>query len=74
MERVSVTREELGLRYQEILFQNDLLARVEKETRLIGWTDEEIRTFQLLLACASNASLKNRVIELESMFTNSVPV
>ena len=65
--QLSVKREELATRYAEILFQNPLLQRVEKETRLIGWTNEEIRTFQLLLACASNASLKARVNELEAL-------
>lgn len=71
MDKLSVTREDLPLRYAEILFQNPLLERVEKETRLISWTDTEIRTLQLLLACASNASLKQRVIELEGMFRNA---
>jgi hypothetical protein len=66
MDQLSVSREDLSTRYAEILFQNPLLKRVEVETRLIGWTDEEIRTFQLLLACASNASLKQRLGEVES--------
>ncbi len=67
--QVSVTREQLPDRYAEIVCQNPLLARVETETKLIGWTEEEIRTFQLLLACASNASLKARVAELERLFS-----
>jgi len=63
--QIQVTREQLPDRYKEILQQNPLLARTEVETKLIGWTDEEVRTLQLLLACASNASLTQRLLELE---------
>lgn len=70
--QISVQREELSTRYLEIKLQNPLLARIETETAIIGWTDEETRTFQLLIACASNASLKKRVDELENMLRPSI--
>jgi hypothetical protein len=66
---VSLTREQLGVAYAEVLAQNPLLARTEGQCRSIGWTDEEIRTMQLLLACKSNASLMDRVRELELLLT-----
>jgi hypothetical protein len=68
MSKVTVTREELPMRYREIIAQNPLLARLEGETRGLGWTDVEIRTLQLLVACHSNASLKERLESLEDSF------
>ena len=65
--QVSVTREELPIAYRQLLLENPLLARIEGETRTLGWSDEEIRTLQLLAACRSNASLMNRVLDLERM-------
>lgn len=65
--KLEITREQLSVAYAEVLAQNDLLARVEGQTRTLGWTDQEIRTVQLLLACKSNKSLSDRVRELERL-------
>lgn len=70
--QISTKREELTSRYAEILSQNPLLQRVESQLKIINWTDEEIRTLQLLLACASNASLQQRLMELERSLTARV--
>lgn len=51
--------------YAEILAQNPLLGRIEGSLRTLGWSAEEIRTYQLLAACKSNASLTQRLKELE---------
>jgi hypothetical protein len=59
-------REDLPRLYREVAEQNALLGRIENELRLISWTDEEIRTIQLLAACKSNASLTGRLKEVES--------
>lgn len=59
-------REELPGLYAEVLQQNPLLGRLEGKLRAIGWTDEEIRTVQLLAACKSNASLMQRLKEIET--------
>lgn len=58
-------REDLPGLYREVLEQNPLLGRIQGEQRGLGWTDEEIRTYQLLVACKSNASLTQRLAELE---------
>jgi len=63
--KVTASREELPRLYAEALAQNPLLGRIEGSCRTIGWTDEEIRTLQLLAACKSNASLTQRLRELE---------
>lgn len=54
---VKFTKEELPLLYQQLLKQNPLLARTEGAAKVQQFTDLEIRTIQLLLACKSNASL-----------------
>lgn len=64
-EQVTAAREDLPALYAQVLVQNPLLGRVEGACRAIGWTDGEIRTMQLLLACKSNASLTTRLAELE---------
>lgn len=64
---VQVTREELPGKYLELLVKNPLLARIEGQCLTVNWTNSEIRTLQLLAACASNASLTARVKELEAM-------
>lgn len=66
MDQLTFTREELGLLYRDLVFQNPLLERVEKQLRIIGWTEEEIRTAQLLLACRSNASLTEYAKSIEN--------
>lgn len=63
--QVQASREELPNLYMEVLDQNPLLARIEGECRTVHWTNEEIRTLQLLAACRSNASLQLRLAELE---------
>jgi len=63
--QVQVTREELPIRYADLLHKNPLLGRIEGGMKVIGWTDLEIRTAQLLTAVASNASLQQRLRELE---------
>lgn len=63
--QVTATREDLPKLYAEVLEQNPLLGRIEGALRTAGWTGEEIRTFQLLTACRSNASLTTRLRELE---------
>lgn len=55
---VSASREDLPGLYLKVLQQNPLLARLEGTLRGLGWSETEIRTYQLLTACASNASLK----------------
>lgn len=64
---VVAPRDELPKLYAELLVQNPLLARIEGQCRAIYWLESEIRTVQLLTACASNASLTARVKELEAM-------
>jgi len=59
------SREDLPGLYAEVRAQNGLLERLERELRAIGWTDEEIRTVQLLAACKSNASLTERLQSIE---------
>lgn len=63
--QVSLARSDLPGAYRELLEQNPLLGRIEGHCRTIGWTDEEIRTMQLLVACRSNASMKERIQQLE---------
>ena len=63
--QVSASREQLPILYQEILNQNPLLGRIEGECKTVGWTDVEIRTIQLLAACKSNASLTERLQQME---------
>lgn len=54
--------------YAELLKQNPLLGRIESACKdLLNWTDEEIRTLQLLTALRSNSSLMERVKELEAL-------
>lgn len=60
------SREELPGLYVQVIAQNPLLSRIANELRLIGWTEEEIRTIQLLAACKSNASLTERLKEVEN--------
>ncbi len=63
--QISLTREELPIKYAECVAQNPLLARIEATGRSLGWSDEEIRTYQMLTVCVSNASLMRRLRELE---------
>lgn len=62
---VSCAREDLAGRYAECVRDNPLLARIEGRCRGIGWSAEEARTFQLIVAVASNASLQRRLAEVE---------
>jgi hypothetical protein len=72
--KITVSRTELPLLYHEVVVQNPLLARMEATCGVAGWTTEEIRTFQLLVACKSNASLTARLKELESrLATIAIP-
>lgn len=66
---VSFTREQLAVVYVELLVQNPLLARLEGQCRSLGWSDAEIRTVQLAIACKSNAGLVASVQELERTIT-----
>jgi hypothetical protein len=65
--QVELTREGLAAQFRAVLDDpaNNLLVRVERELKAIGWTDEEIRTAQLLIALRSNASLKAHAEQLE---------
>lgn len=63
--QLSVTREDLPKAYAEAIVNNPLLGRIEGSCRSIGWTDQEIRTLQLLAAVNSNASISERLRELE---------
>ena len=63
--QITASREDLPRLYREVLDQNPLLARIEAECRTVNWADEEIRTIQLLAACRSNASLTERLQQLE---------
>lgn len=59
------TRETLPGQYVDLLLRNPLLARIEATLRSMGgWTDEQIRTAQLLTAVTSNASLQARLAEM----------
>ena len=62
---VECTREDLQFRYAKLVRNNPLLARIEGQCKTISWTDEEIRTFQLIVAVESNASLQARLAEVE---------
>lgn len=64
--QVSIEREQLPIEYADLLNKNPLLGRIEGSAKTIGWSDLEIRTFQLITAVASNASLQQRLTELES--------
>ena len=61
----TISRDALPAAYASVLTQNPLLARAEGEMRSHQWTELEIRTIQLLTACRSNASLTQRLKELE---------
>lgn len=65
VQHVTCARHELAGRYAACVAANPLLARVEGACRSDGWSAEEIRTMQLLVAVASNASLQARLTELE---------
>lgn len=69
--QIQATRQDLPVLYAEVLSQNPLLARMEGQCLTVNWTDQEIRTLQLLAACASNASLTARVKELEALLLGS---
>ena len=60
------SREDIPRLYVEAVAMNPLLGRVEQELKSANWTDEEIRTLQLLAACKSNASLTKRLQEVEN--------
>lgn len=64
--QVTATRESLPLQYLECVEKNPLLARMEVQTKAVGWTDFETRTLQLLTVVQSNASLQGRIKELEA--------
>jgi hypothetical protein len=70
--QVSASREDLKGLYREVLDQNPLLGRIEGSLKAMGWTDEEVRTYQLLTACRSNASLMERCKEVESLLNAPV--
>lgn len=63
--QVEASREQLPFLYDDLLAQNPLLGRIEGQCRTVNWTNDEIRTLQLLAACRSNASLTKRLKELE---------
>ncbi len=69
--QVSSSREELPIHYADLLKQNPLLGRIEGSCSIIGWTDLEIRTMQLLVACQSNASLMQRLRSLENQLSSN---
>ena len=64
--QVVAPRQDLPGLYRELVLRNPLLGRVEGEAKLAGWTDEEVRTVQLLVAVRSNESLQARLTELEA--------
>lgn len=68
VKQVELTREGLAAQYREVLSHpdNGLLGRMEGALRDNKWTEEEIRTAQLLTSMRSNASLLARVRELET--------
>ena len=63
--QISLPREKLPTAYAECLKNNPLLGRIEGAAKTIQWSDLEIRTLQLLTAVQSNASLQQRLRELE---------
>jgi len=62
---VSAEREQLPLLYADLIVQNPLIGRIEDACKQILWTDEEIRTLQLVTACESNASQLKRLREID---------
>ncbi len=60
-----VAREDLRSAYDQALRDAPFLARLEAAGRVAGWTDLEIRTFQVVRAVHSNQTLERRVKELE---------
>lgn len=67
----TASREELKGLYREVIEQNPLLGRIEASLKGLRWTDEEIRTYQLLIACQSNASLKAELEKFNAMLKAS---
>ncbi len=72
VKQVSLTRDQLKPEYEALLRKNPLLARIEAQTANVGWSAEEIRAFQLIVAVASNASLQQRIMELEQTIEQMV--
>lgn len=64
--QLSVDRDQLTPVYIDLCVKNPLLARLEGQVKSYGWTDLEIRTLQLIAACNSNASLHQRIQDLEA--------
>ena len=61
---ISLSKEQLKEEYLDLLIKNPLLARIEGAGRTAGWTDEQIRTYQLIIAVRSNASLQDRLTKV----------
>jgi hypothetical protein len=70
--QVKANKDELEPQYKQSLEANPLLARIEVQCKAVGWTDFEIRTFQLLTAVQSNASMSQRIQELEATIQKMV--
>lgn len=62
----SASQGDLPGMYQEVLRENPLLRRIETQLKLLAWTEEQIRTFQLLVACQSNATLVKECEDLRA--------
>jgi hypothetical protein len=65
IKQVEGNEESLPQQYRECLLRNPLLGRIEGAQKAVGWKELSIRTFQLLVAVKSNASLQQRITELE---------
>lgn len=76
--QLTFNRDDLPGQYQQLVLQNpDVIGGIERAMKNCQWTDEEIRTAQLLVACSSNASLKRQLEEMETriaMFEESMSV
>ncbi len=58
--------DELRGEYLELILKNPVLAKIEAEALTLRWTEEQIRTAQLIAAVRSNASLQQRLQEIEA--------
>jgi hypothetical protein len=63
--KFSASREDLIGLCRECEEKNPLLARIRGQLVSLGWTEEEILRYQLLICVTSNASIQAHASELE---------
>lgn len=72
--QLKCSREDLPRLYRDAVAKNPLLARLAGEVTSLGWTSEEIVTAQLLVCLTSNASLAQRLKEMEAGLASLPPL